>query len=154
MSAPPSLEDSMSAKDPAVGKRPVRGCRLPLVAGRVFDEAYPHPRFIQSFANGSLGVLVEFGLETWRAAERPEFLRLSHTVAEYVAAMNPESLDALLRHATGKHPSRTVEKLLAVHSGVVGERISVTRFVRWGCLPDRAPVPPRDPAMAVRLRRA
>jgi len=115
---------------------------------------YPHLWFIQSFANGSIGALVEFGLETWRVTERPEFLRLTHTLAEYIAAINPESLDVLLRHDIGKDPTRTVEWLLTVHSGVLGEKISITRFLRWGRLPDRAPIPPKDPAVAVRLKRA
>jgi translation elongation factor EF-Ts len=118
------------------------------------DEVYPHLWFIQSFADGSRGVMVEFGLETWRVTERPGFVKLSHTLAEYIAARNPESLDALLRHAIGKDPSSTVEKFLAVSSSFLGERISIIRFVRWGRVPDHAPVPPKDPAVAVRLKRA
>jgi translation elongation factor EF-Ts len=144
----------MSAKDPPLGKKPVLGCLLSLIAGRSLDEVYPQVWFIESFADGSLGVLVEFGLETWRATERSEFLELSHALAKWIGAINPESLDALLRHAIGEDPTRTVEKLLAVLSRIQGERISVTRFVRWECLPDHAPVPPKDPAVTVRLKRA
>jgi len=144
----------MAANRPAVGTGPVRGSRLSLVAGRSLDEVYPHLWFIQSFANGSLGSLVEFGLETWRVTERPEFIKLSHTLAEYIAAMNPKSLEALLRHAIGKDATSTVDNLLAVSSRFLGERISVARFLQWGCLLDHAPVPPKDPAVAVRLKRA
>jgi len=142
----------MCVKDPAVRRRPVRGSRLSLAAARSLDEAYTHLWFIQSFADGSRGVLVEFGLETWRVTEHPEFLKLSHALAEYIAVINPKSLDALMRHAIGKDPTSTVEKLLAVSSKFLSERISITRFLRWDCLPDHVPVPPKDPAMALRLK--
>ncbi|HEX8800432.1 MAG TPA: hypothetical protein VF772_17570 [Terriglobales bacterium] len=92
---------------------------------------YPHVRFIQSYVdNGRVGVLVEFGLETWVITERREFLDLSSGLAMHIAALDPDSLGALLRQDYLKEPTITVEKVLAAGSALMGERISVTRFVR------------------------
>ena len=121
------------------------------------DRMYPHLRFIQSYVhNGRIGVLVEFGLETWMVTERPEFQELSRSLAMHIAGLDPESLDALLVQAYAKDPAITVAQALAAGSAQLGERISITRFVRWVNEPPRPPdppVPPKDPAVAMRTKR-
>lgn len=128
------------------------------IATSSLDRMYPHLRFIQSYVhNGRIGVLVEFGLETWLVTKAPEFLDLSRGVAMHAAAANPESLDTLLEQSYVKDPAITVEKALAAGSTLLGERISATRFVRWNNDPQRStepPTPPKAPATAKRQRRA
>lgn len=160
----PGAEPEVSTKNRPVTVR--RACRerVALVAARSSDHTYPQLRFIQSYdpsfvhplpwrAQGLVGVLVEFGLETWRVTERPEFLELSRYLALHIADTNPKSLGALLQQRIGKGGRDTVEKLIAGFSQDLCERISIARFVRWGDWSETA-VPPKDPAVAVRLRRA
>jgi elongation factor Ts len=118
---------------------------------------YPHLRFIQSYVHhGRVGVLVEFGLETWLVTKSPEFLELSRNVAMHIAALDPDSLDALPRQAYAKDSALTVEKALTAGSALLGERITITRFVRWANEESPTPepsVPPEDPAPAISLKR-
>ena len=119
---------------------------------------YPHHRFIQSYTHhGRVAVLVEIGLETWLVTERPEFLKLSRDLAMHIAAMSPDSVDALLRQSHARDESRTVEAVLVTASELLGEKITVTRFVRWVNEPPTSSdsdTPPKRPAVAVRLKRA
>ncbi len=119
---------------------------------------YPHHRFIQSYCHqGRIGVLIEFGLETWLVTQQEEFLAMSRDLAMHVAASNPESVDSLLCQAFVRDPAKTVDMILRDASGHLGERITVTRFIRWDQEPKpptEESTPPRDPAMAVQLRRA
>ena len=119
---------------------------------------YPYHRFIQSYThNGRIGVLLELGLETWLVTGRPEFMELSRGLAMHIAAQNPESVEALLRELYVKDGTRTVRDVLAEGSNLLGEKITVMRFVRWQneTLPPRLePTPPDDPAVAIRPRRA
>lgn len=119
---------------------------------------YPHNRFIQSYCHqGRIGVLIEFGLETWVVTQQEEFLAMSRDLAMHVAASDPDSLDSLLRQPFARDPDKSVSMILANASERLGERITITRFVRWDQEPKRpteGSTPPRNPAMAVRLKRA
>ena len=58
---------------------------------------FPFNRFIQSYVHqGRIGVLIEFGLETWLVTESDRFLQLSHSLAMHVAACDPDTMDTLL----------------------------------------------------------
>jgi|SRR6185437_1357233 len=119
---------------------------------------YPHNRFIQSYCHqGRIGVLIEFGLETWLVTQQEEFLAMSRDVAMHIAASNPESIDAMLGQPFVRDPAMNVGTVLANASARLGERITVTRLVRWDqepTPPTQTPTPPRSPAVAVRLKRA
>ena len=119
---------------------------------------YPHQLFIQCYThNGRIAVLVEFGLETWMITERPEFIELTRNLAMHIAGMSPDSLDALLHQPYARDPTMMVKTLLAAASTNLGERVTVTRFVRWETdltPPREPPTPPEDPAVAIRPRRA
>jgi translation elongation factor EF-Ts len=141
-----------------------RGANRALLCGpstspldRMFPT-YPHYRFIQAYTHhGRVAALVELGLETWMVTERPEFVEFSRHLAMHVAAMDAESVDALLSQAWVRDPAITVGGALAHAAKSLGERVTITRFVRWDNEPkppEAAPVPPRDPAVAVRLKRA
>jgi len=129
----------------------------------------PRHRFIQCYSRqGRVAVLVEFGLEKSDTAESPEFAELSRRIAMHIAVLNPQSTrgllrqrydkdpnpqfaGGLLRQRYNKDPTATVEAALTAFAAQVGDRITITRFVRW----DTQPQPPSvlEPAVAMRQRR-
>lgn len=119
---------------------------------------YPHNRFIQSYCHqGRIGVLIEFGLETCLVTQQEAFLAMSRVLAMHVAASNPDSVDSMLSQPFTRDPEGTVAKVLAKASAQLGEKITITRVVRWDQEPKpptEESTPPRSPAMAARLKRA
>ena len=113
---------------------------------------YSRHRFIQCYGRqGRVAVLVEFGFDKPRTAESPEFTELSHGVAMHIAVLNPGSTPGLLRQRYDRDPSMTVEAALAAVSTMVGDRITITRYLRW----DTRSQPPSvmEPALSMRQRR-
>jgi translation elongation factor EF-Ts len=99
----------------------------------------PRHHFIQCYSRqGRVAVLVEFGHEKPHTAESAEFTELSRSLAMHIAVLNPQSTPGLLRQRYDRDPSLTVEAALATLSTQIGDRITVTRFVRW----DTQPHPP------------
>jgi elongation factor Ts len=117
---------------------------------------FPFNRFIQSYVHqGRIGVLIEFGLETWLVTEGDRFLQLSHSLAMHVAACDPDTVDTLLEQPFVKDNSILVKTVLSEASQSLGERITVTRFIRWDQavkLPEN-PTPPKRPAVVMRLKK-
>ena len=116
------------------------------------DRMGPSHRFIQCYSRqGRVAVLVEFGFEKSQTAESAAFTELSRRVAMHVAVLNPQSTSGLLRQRYDQDPNTTVEAALAALSTQVGDRVTITRFVRW----DVHPQPPSllEPAVAMRQRR-
>jgi len=139
----------------------IRAAHLAALGGRStwsLDLMHPHHRFIQSYCHqGRIGVLIEFGLETWLVTQREDFLDLSKGLAMHVAASNPDSVDAFLLQPFVRDTNVTVAAALANASATLGEKVTITRFVRWDQEPPRPvdePSPPRNPAVAVRAKRA
>ena len=117
----------------------------------------PTHRYIQCYCQqGRIGVMAEFGLETWIVTQREEFLAFARDIAMHVAASSPASVDEMLRQVFVRDTKQTVGQVLQTTCSDLEERVTVTRFVRWdtdGRLPDPE-TPPRDPAVAVKLKRA
>lgn len=82
-------------------------------------------------STGKTGALVELLCETDFVARNNEFLSLSHDLAMQVVAMNPNSLEDLMKQDFIKDPSMTVEKAVKQLSGKIGEKLALTRFVRF-----------------------
>jgi translation elongation factor EF-Ts len=101
-------------------------------------------------------VLIELGLETWIVTQRDEFLAFARDLAMHVAAFSPESVEGMLRQTFVRDTTKTVGQVLLSTCSELEERIVVTRFVKWDndVPPSDLPTPPRDPAVAVRLKRA
>ena len=121
-------------------------------ARALLDNPYPRHRFIQCYSRqGRVAVLVEFGLEKSHTAESPEFTEISRSIAMHVAVLNPQSKPALLRQRYDRDPTATVEAALDAVATKVGDRLTITRFVRW----DTQPQPPSllEPAVAMRQGR-
>lgn len=120
---------------------------------------YPYNHFIETYAhNGSIGVLVEFRLETQSITKNAAFRELSKNIAMHIAASPPVTVPALLEQAFVRDPSIKVREVLATASKELAERITITRLVRWDqeCWepgpPSPSPEPPRQPAVIMRLR--
>lgn len=81
--------------------------------------------------NHSVGALVEILCETDFVARNDEFQTMAKEVAMQVTAMNPESLEDLLKQDSLKNPSITVEEVVKSLSGKIGEKFVISRFVRY-----------------------
>jgi elongation factor Ts len=81
-----------------------------------------------------------------------EVARLAKAIAVHIAAAAPDSVEALLQQPFIKDTAVTVGELLKNTSNQLGERITVTRFVRWDSeTPPTLSTPPDEPVSA-RLR--
>ena len=87
-------------------------------------EAYIH-------GGGKVGVLVEILCETDFVAKTDEFKKLCKEVAMQVAAMNPSDVDSLLAQEYIRDSSQTIEQLVKVVIGKLGENITIKRFTRF-----------------------
>ena len=100
------------------------------------EPVEPRHHFIQCYSRqGRVAVLIEFGHDKPRTAESAEFTELSHSLAMHIAVLNPQSTPGLLRQRYDRNPGLTVEAALAALSTQLGDRITVTRFVRWNTQP-------------------
>lgn len=77
-----------------------------------------------------VGVAVEVNAETDFAAKSDKFQEFVHTVAAVIADKNPADVEALMELPYGD-VSTTVAEALREHVLVIGENLSVRRFVRY-----------------------
>lgn len=89
--------------------------------------------FIASYvhANSQVAALVEVLCETDFVARNQEFRDMAHDLAMQVVAMEPSDPKELLEQDFIKEPSQTVEEVVKLVSGKVGEKLVVRRFVRY-----------------------
>jgi elongation factor Ts len=81
--------------------------------------------------NGKVGVLIKVLCETDFVARTDDFKHLIHEIAMQVAAMNPKSVDALLKQESIRDGSLTIENLIKQTIGKLGENIVVKEFTRF-----------------------
>jgi elongation factor Ts len=74
--------------------------------------------------------MIEILCETDFVARTDEFKKLAHEVAMQVAAMNPQTVDELLKQEYIKDTSVTIEGLIKQVIGKLGENITVKRLSR------------------------
>jgi elongation factor Ts len=92
--------------------------------GEGLIEAYIH-------GGGKVGVLVEILCETDFVAKTDEFKNMAREIAMQVAAMNPETVDDLMKQDYIRDGSQTIESLVKGVIGKLGENITVKRFTRF-----------------------
>lgn len=92
--------------------------------GEGLIESYIH-------GGGKVGVLVEMLCETDFVAKTDEFKNLAKEVAMQVAAMNPESVESLLKQEYIRDSSQTIEQLVKNLIGKLGENITIKKFTRF-----------------------
>ena len=81
-------------------------------------------------ANNQVAALVEVLCETDFVARNNEFQIMAKDVAMQVVAMNPKDTTELLKQEFIKDASLTVEELVKIMSGKVGEKLTINRFSR------------------------
>lgn len=87
-------------------------------------ESYIH-------STGRVGAIVELNSETDFVARNPDFRQLAKEIAMQVAAMEPETVDALLAQPYIRDGSKTVKDLVTGLAASTGENIQVRRFQRF-----------------------
>lgn len=81
-------------------------------------------------AGGSVGALVSLGCETDFVARTDDFKKLAHEIAMQVAAMNPKTVDELMKQAYIRDAKVTIEDLIKQTIAKVGENIKVVAISR------------------------
>jgi elongation factor Ts len=92
--------------------------------GEGIVEAYIH-------TGGRVGVLVTLLCETDFVAKTDEFKHLAREIAMQVAAMNPESVEDLLKEAYIRDSGITIEQMVKSAIGKLGENITIGNFKRF-----------------------
>lgn len=88
--------------------------------------------YLESFIhNGRVGVLMDIRCETDFVAHSDPFKELAHNLVMHIAAMNPQSIEELLRQPFIKDESKNMEELIKNTIAKVGENIKVERFCRY-----------------------
>src|SRR3989344_779214 len=80
--------------------------------------------------NGRVGVLLELRCETDFVAHTEPVKNLAHDLAMHIAAMDPESAEALLSQPYFRDPAQSVEQVIKQVIAKVGENLKVARFMR------------------------
>lgn len=81
--------------------------------------------------NNRVGVLLDIRCETDFVARTEAFKELAHSVAMHISAMDPESVEALLKQSFVRDESETVEELVKQTIAKTGENIKIERFTRY-----------------------
>ena len=81
--------------------------------------------------NGRVGVLLELRCETDFVAHSEPVKALVHDLALHISAINPESIEDLLKQPYVKDESKTVEEVIKGVIAKVGENLKVARFARY-----------------------
>ncbi|MDO8270166.1 MAG: translation elongation factor Ts [Candidatus Levybacteria bacterium] len=91
--------------------------------GQGLVESYVHQ-------TGKVGVLVSLLCETDFVARTDEFKTLAHEIAMQVAAMNPKTIDDLLKQEYIRDGSKTIDDLIKETIAKLGENIKLSDFKR------------------------
>lgn len=84
---------------------------------------------VSAYIDGKVGALVEVNCESDFVANGPKFKEIVDSIAKQVAAVNPADVDALL--ASEIEAGKSVETYVKEQIAVIGEKISVRRFIRF-----------------------
>ena len=82
-------------------------------------------------STGKIGVMVELLCETDFVAKHEDFLALSKDVCLQIAAMNPETVEDLLKQEFIKDSTKTIEEMIKTLVAKFGENMKLTRFARF-----------------------
>jgi len=80
---------------------------------------------------GKIGVMVELLCETDFVAKHEDFLAVTKDICLQIAAMNPESVDVLLKQEFVKDPSKTIDEMVKGLVAKFGENIQVGKMARF-----------------------
>ncbi len=123
-----ALEEAKGDLEKAKGIIYERG----LVKAESKQERATGAGFLYSYIhNNRVGVLLELRAETDFVVKSDPFRTLAHELAMQIAAMGPETVEALLLEEYIKDPSMSVADLIKSATAKVGEHIKVERFTRY-----------------------
>ncbi|MFA6407647.1 MAG: translation elongation factor Ts [Candidatus Paceibacterota bacterium] len=123
-----ALDDAKGDFDKAISLINERGLvkaetKAGRTAGAGLLKSYVH--------NNRVGVLLQIHAETDFVLRSEVFQELAHDVAMHIAAMKPETPEALVAQPFVKNESITVGDLIKSVTAKVGEKIQVERFCRY-----------------------
>ena len=81
--------------------------------------------------NGRVGVLMDIRCETDFVVRSEPFRELAHNLAMHIAAMSPETVEALLQQPYVKDPNLTIDALIKGAIAKIGENIQIAKFCRY-----------------------
>jgi elongation factor Ts len=82
-------------------------------------------------STGKIGVMVELLCETDFVAKHEDFLALTKELCLQVAAMNPETVEDLMKQEFIKDPNKTIEEMVKALISKFGENMKINRFARF-----------------------
>lgn len=82
-------------------------------------------------STGKIGVMVELQCETDFVAKHEDFLELTKDLCLQITAMNPETVEDLLKQEFIKDSSKTIEEMIKTLVAKFGENMKLTRFARF-----------------------
>jgi elongation factor Ts len=82
-------------------------------------------------STGKIGVMVEFLCETDFVAKHEDFLTLTKELCLQVAAMDPETVEELMKQEFVKDSSKTIEEMVKALIVKFGENMKINRFARF-----------------------
>jgi len=82
-------------------------------------------------STGKIGVMVELLCETDFVAKHEDFVGLTKELCLQVAAMNPETVEELMKQEFVKDSSKTIEEMVKTLITKFGENMKINRFARF-----------------------
>lgn len=82
-------------------------------------------------STGKIGVMVELQCETDFVAKHEDFVGLTKDICLQIAAMNPETVEDLLKQEFVKDSNKTIEEMIKTLVAKFGENMKLTRFARF-----------------------
>lgn len=124
-----ALEENDNNYDKAVEWLKKRG----LEKAEKKSDRETHQGLVEAYIHngGKVGSLIVLLCETDFVARTDEFKNLAREIGMQVAAMNPESVEALLKQEYIRDSSHTIESLIKSVIGKLGENITLKEFKRF-----------------------
>ncbi len=124
-----ALEENDNNYDKAVEWLKKRG----LEKAEKKSDRETHQGIVEAYIHngGKVGSLIVLLCETDFVARTDEFKNLAREIGMQVAAMNPESVEALLKQEYIRDSSQTIESLIKSVIGKLGENITLKEFKRF-----------------------
>lgn len=117
--------------DEAKAKEILKNLGLKKVEKRAEKETHQGRVATYTHSTGKIGVMVELLCETDFVAKNEEFVGVTRDLCLQIAAMNPETVEALLEMEFIKDPSKKIKDLVAALVSKFGENIKVGRMCRF-----------------------
>ena len=128
MDAKRALEEANGDLDKAIGIIREKGL---VKAEKKSDRATGAGLIFSYIHNDRIGVLLDIRCETDFVARTEDFRQLSRDIAMQIAAMEPESVEALYEEPFIKDQGLTVLNLIKGVIAKLGENIKVEKFCRY-----------------------